>query len=164
MLLETERLIIRPTSLDDADFIYELVNTKDWLQFIGDRNVHCKKDAFVYIQDRMLPQLEELGYGNNTLILKDKGVKIGSCGLYKRPGLEHLDIGFAMLPDYIGMGYGYESAKCVLDYALNTIGLKEVHAFTSPHNKASQKLIEKLGLKFVEIRQFQSDNLWFYST
>jgi RimJ/RimL family protein N-acetyltransferase len=47
---ETERLILRPINLKDADFIFDLVNSKGWLEFIGDRNVSDKKDAENYIR------------------------------------------------------------------------------------------------------------------
>src|SRR5690606_16395207 len=97
---ETERLILQPTSEDDAAFIYKLVNSPKWLANIGDRNVKSVAEAKTYIKDRITPQLEKLGYGNYTLIRKVDNIKIGSCGLYDREGLEGIDIGFALLPDY----------------------------------------------------------------
>ena len=39
-ILETDRLIVRGLTLDDAAFILELVNAPDWLRCIGDRHVH----------------------------------------------------------------------------------------------------------------------------
>ena len=75
---ETDRLFIRPTVEEDAAFILELLNTPKWIQFVGDRNVHTEADAQNYIRMRMMPQLERLGYSNNTVILKEGMVKIGS--------------------------------------------------------------------------------------
>jgi len=85
-IFETERLIIRPTSLKDSAFICELLNTPKWKKYIGDRNIHSVKDAETYIVNKMLPQLEKLGYSNNTLIRKSDGQKIGTCGLYNKIG------------------------------------------------------------------------------
>ena len=48
--IETERLIIRPIKLNDKSFILDLLNTKSWLQFIGDRKIKDEKDAENYIQ------------------------------------------------------------------------------------------------------------------
>lgn len=79
---KTERLIIRPTSIDDAAFINELLNSPKWKQYIGDRNINSVGDASAYIINKMLPQLEKLGYSNNTVIRKSDGKKIGTCGLY----------------------------------------------------------------------------------
>ena len=99
---ETERLFIKPTSQEDAEFIFELLNTPKWIENIGDRNIKSVEMAKDYIASKMHPQLERLGYGNYTLIRKIDGVKIGSCGLYDREGLEGINIGFAFLPEYEG--------------------------------------------------------------
>ncbi|HKJ49022.1 MAG TPA: hypothetical protein VJ973_08030, partial [Christiangramia sp.] len=69
-IFETQRLIIRPTSIEDKDFIFELLNSPKWLRFIGDRNIKSSTDAENYIVNRMLPQLEKLGFSNNTIIRK----------------------------------------------------------------------------------------------
>ena len=68
---DTERLILKPASLDDADFFLELYNMPKFIQFIGDRNMRTKEDAENYIQNRFLPQLERLGFGNYVVILKE---------------------------------------------------------------------------------------------
>jgi hypothetical protein len=48
--LKTSRLNIRPINLVDSKFMLELVNTKGWLKYIGDRKVHNVTDAEQYIQ------------------------------------------------------------------------------------------------------------------
>ncbi|MEZ5008622.1 MAG: GNAT family N-acetyltransferase [Chitinophagales bacterium] len=97
---ETERLIIRPTNESDAAFLMELLNTPKWIQNIGNRNINNLEDAKVYIQTKCTPQFERLGYGNYTVVRKSDQVKLGTCGLYDREGLEGIDIGFAFLPQY----------------------------------------------------------------
>jgi [ribosomal protein S5]-alanine N-acetyltransferase len=146
---ETERLWIRPTTIHDSEFILELMNTPKWIEFIGDRNLHTVKDAEQYIKNKMLPQLERLGFSNYTLIRKLDEVKVGCCGLYDREGVEGVDIGFAFLPAFENQGYGFESANRLIQAAKNDFGLKAVSAITSKNNFASQKLIEKLNLKLV---------------
>ncbi|HSQ46353.1 MAG TPA: GNAT family N-acetyltransferase [Lutibacter sp.] len=154
---ETDRLILQPTTLADAEFIFELVNTPKWLKNIGDRNVKSVEDAKIYIKERMTPQLEKLGYGNYTLIRKVDNRKIGTCGLYNRDGLEGIDIGFALLPDFENLGYGYESAAKLLEVGINEFHIKRISAITTKENIASQKLIEKLGLKYVNIIKMPDD-------
>ena len=143
---ETERLCLRPTQEEDAAFILELLNTPKWIQFIGDRNVHTEEDAANYIKERMLPQLQRLGFSNYTVILKSDGTKIGTCGLYDREGLEGIDIGFAFLPAFEGQGFGYESSIKMKELAFNELAITTIRAVTSKGNTASQKLLEKLGL------------------
>lgn len=147
--IETERLILKPTSNDDAEFIFELLNSPKWIKFIGDRNIKSLKDAVDYIEGRIRPQQIRLGYSNYTVIRKKDGAKIGSCGLYDRPGIEGIDLGFAFLPDFEKQGYGFEGANILLDAAINKFELNQVSAITLKENKASQKLLEKLGLKHI---------------
>ena len=163
--LETDRLLLKPTHIDDAAYILELYNSPKWIANIGDRNVHTLEDAVAYIQKKMLPQLERLGYGNFTVIRKSDGVKMGSCGLYDRDGLEGVDIGFAFLPAYEGQGYGYESARKVMDVGIHEFGVKKISAITIKTNLASQRLIEKLGLEYIKIINLPDDpeDLMLYS-
>lgn len=148
-MFETERLLLRSTSVDDAAFIFELLNTPKWLKYIGDRNVTSVESAKEYIKAKMLPQLEKLGYSNYTLIRKSDSKKIGTCGLYDRDGLEGIDIGFAFLPEFENEGYGYESANKLKNIAFDKFGIKEINAITKKDNIPSQKLLEKLGLKLI---------------
>ena len=143
---ETERLIIKPTSEEDAAFIFELFNSPKWLKNIGDRNITSPDMAKDYILTKMQPQLERLGFSNYTLIRKMDHVKIGCCGLYDREGLEGIDIGFAFLPEYEGKGYAFEAADKLKNVAFNELGLHTISAITSKHNVSSQRLLEKLGL------------------
>lgn len=154
---ETERLILKPTDKSDAPFIFELMNSPKWIQFIGDRKVNSIQDAEVYIKTKMDPQLERLGFGNFTMILKSNGTKIGSCGLYDREGLEGLDIGFALLEAYENMGYAFEASKFVLNLGLNDFDFKRISAITTLKNLSSQNLLKKLGLTFTEMIRIPND-------
>lgn len=146
---ETERLLLKPTSVNDAEFILELLNTPKWLQHIGDRKVKSVEDARVYIKTKMLTQLKRLGYSNYTVIKIEDGEKLGTCGLYDRDGLEGIDIGFAFLPQHEKKGYAFEAANAIKNAAFKDFGIKTISAVTTTHNFASQKLLEKLGLKCI---------------
>ncbi len=146
----TQRLLLRPTSLEDAAFIFELLNTPKWLQFVGDRNINNIAAAEDYIQNKMLPDLRKNGFGNFTVIRKEDGVKIGCCGLYDREGVAGIDIGFAFLPAYGGQGYAVESAAKIKAIAVSDFKFSQLSAITNPENTGSQKLLEKLDFHFVE--------------
>ncbi len=146
----TPRLLLRPTNIEDAAFILELLNSPKWLEFIGDRNIKSLKDAETYIQNVMLPVFNKNGFGNFTVIRKEDGVKIGCCGLYDREGVEGFDLGFAFLPDYENLGYGYESACRIKSAAVTDFNLTQVSAITNPENIGSQRLLEKLDFIFLK--------------
>ena len=148
--IQTARLELRPTSKKDAPFILELLNTPKWIQYIGDRDVKTITAAEQYIAERMEPQMERLGFGKFTLVRIEDGAKLGTCGLYDREGLEGVDIGFSLLPAYEKMGYAFESSQKLMELAEVHWKLSMVQGITIEENKASQALLEKLGLKFVE--------------
>ena len=147
---ETERLLLKPFAVTDAAFLLQLLNSPKWLQYIGDRNVHTEIEAVDYINIKMIPQLERLGYGNNIVIRKEDNIPMGVCGLYERPGLTMVDIGFAFLPEYEGKGYGYEAASRLLQVGKEGFDIKKICAITVKENLASQKLLTKLGLQFIK--------------
>lgn len=146
---ETERLILRPTTVQDAAFIYELLNTPKWMRYVGDRHIHNEEDAREYIKVKMYPQLERLGHSNFTVIRKEDRVKIGSTGLYDREGMEGLDMGFAYLPDYEKKGYAFEAANKLKQVAFEELKITELSAITLEENTSSRALLGKLGFKLV---------------
>lgn len=155
---ETERFILKPASLEDAEFFLELYNSPKFIEFIGDRNLKTISDAENYIKDRFLPQYEKLGFGNYVVTRKEDGKKIGAFGIFEREGLDVMDIGFSFLPENIGKGYGYEIGSKLRDLALTEFGQKNLSAITVKENISSQKLIEKLGLKFKKTVTIPNDD------
>ena len=67
------------------------------------------------------------------------------CGLLKRETLEDIDIGFAYLPQFAGLGHGLEAANAILDWGRKQLRLKRVVAIVSTANRASIGLLGKLG-------------------
>ena len=145
---ETERLILKPADLEDADFFLKLYNLPSFIKYIGDRNLRTREDAEKYIQNKFRPQLERSGFGNYVVIHKELNEKIGAVGIFERDGLDVLDIGFSFFPEFEGKGYAYDAAAHLKDIAKRDFGVSKLSAITSKDNYASQKLIGKLGLKF----------------
>lgn len=166
-VLETDRLVLRWLSADDAEFILELLNDPAFLRFIGDKGVRTIEDARNYILNGPVDMYTRLGFGLYRAELKEGGIPIGICGLIKRDSLDDVDIGFAFLPQFRAQGYAYEAAAAVMAYGKDALDLKRIVAITSPDNDASGRLLEKLGLRFKrmirlsedaeEVRLFMSD-------
>ena len=156
-VLETDRLILRLLSIEDAEFIFELVNEPSWLRFIGDKGVRTLADARDYILQGPVEMYDRLGFGLYLTALKEGDVPIGICGLIKRETLKDVDIGFAFLPGFRGNGYAREAAAAVMAHGKNALGLKRIVAITSPDNHSSIKLLEKTGLKFEQMIRLPAD-------
>ena len=150
--IKTSRLSIDPLTTDDHQFIRELVNSKGWLQFIGNRNVNSESEAIAYIQ-RILdsPTIDYwVVRDNNT------NEAAGMISLVKRDYLTQPDIGFAFLPAHMNKGYAYEATKAVMDKLKELNLFHHLFAITIPDNESSIRLLDKLGLKFqkeIEVNQ-----------
>lgn len=157
--METERLVLQPITTRDADFILELYNTPHFIEYIGDKNIRTVEDAENYIQNKFLPQWEKLGYGNYLIIRKSDNKKTGTVGIFSRDGLDIHDIGFGFLPEFEGKGYGFEAASKIMEKAFADFACTKISAITSKENIASQKLIEKLGLKYQKMVQLPGEDV-----
>lgn len=153
MILETARLRLRKLTEDDSAFVLRLVNEPAFLTNIGDKEVRNLDDARRFIREGAWTNQPKPGYGQLLVELKDTGEPVGVCGLLYRPSLDVTDVGFALLSAYHREGYAYEAATAVLQYGRSTLGIPKIVALTIPENTASIRLIEKLGLQFVEVVQ-----------
>ncbi|MEQ8925185.1 MAG: GNAT family N-acetyltransferase [Fulvivirga sp.] len=156
MIATTERLTLRKITLDDYEFIYTLVNTPGWLEFIGERNIHDSASAMSYITNWAISRYEQFGYGPYLVSLKDTHQPIGVCGLFTRDYLDSPDIGFAIHPDFMHKGYTYEASMAVINNATE-LGLNKLFAVTTRKNISSKQLIKKLGFKASKVKNSNND-------
>ncbi len=147
-ILTTKRLLLREFNNTDTDFILELLNTPDWIRFIGERNVKTTEAAVEYINKAFVKGYQTNGFGFWMVQLIETDQPIGMCGITKRDGLDGADIGFAFLPTFMGKGYGFEIASATLNFVLATFNLPFILAITNPENVRSIGLLEKIGLTY----------------
>jgi RimJ/RimL family protein N-acetyltransferase len=157
--ISTSRLNLKLVNLEGHSFMLALLNSKGWLEFIGDRNVHTTEEAVNYIDQIM--KVPELYYW--VVRIKGSNIPVGIISFIKRTYLEHFDIGFAFLPEFNGNGYAYEAAQAVLSMVSNLPGYYPVLATTMPQNVHSIKLLNKLGLHFERTIEVDDQELYVYS-
>jgi RimJ/RimL family protein N-acetyltransferase len=164
-MITTDRLILREFDLNDAPFIVQILNTPKWIQFIGDRGVKTINDAHHYLLNGPMKSYQTNGFGLMMVALKSDETPIGMCGLIKRDTLEDVDIGFALLPEYEGLGYAFEAASAVMDFGKNEVGLQRIVAITLPENARSVGLLKRIGLTFERMINFPGDgeDLMFFA-
>lgn len=148
MILETRRLLITELTVDDAPFIFKLMNDKEWKKFIGDRNIHTLDDAKNYLSERLIPSYKNWGFGFYKVTDKNTDEPLGISGFVERNELEHVDVGFAFLPEGRKKGYALESTQALLFYASDELNLKTILAIANKDNKNSHRLLKKLGFRF----------------
>jgi RimJ/RimL family protein N-acetyltransferase len=161
-VIETDRLILRHLTTEDAAFILALMNDPSWLQFIGDNGVRTLEDACNYIVYGPVAMYARVGFGLYLTALKEDRTPIGICGLIKRDSLEDVDIGFAFLPQFWSQGYAYESASAVIAHGRQVLGLQRIVAITSLDNQRSA-LCWLLGTSVRRIERFELHRTTFLS-
>ena len=161
MILETERLILRPFAENDA---------ADAFEYLHEPMVHCFEDMRVKtLEDAKGAVLERAKDGEYyfAITLKDSGKVIGE--IFAHPeGDEHsarssdtFSPCWMLNSEYHGKGYAYEAAHAFFDYLFKEKGARRIYAYTEDYNVASQKLCEKLGMRregfYLEFISFVND-------
>jgi RimJ/RimL family protein N-acetyltransferase len=162
---ETERLRLCEFTREDAPFLLELLNTPEWIKFIGDRNVRTLDEARNYASSRLISSYHRYGFGLYKVELKNDSTPIGMCGLVRREALEDVDLGFAFLPQFTGMGYAEEAGTATMDLARRKVKSKRLVAITMVDNSHSINLLRKLGFNFEKTVNFpgEEQTLMMYS-
>lgn len=149
-ILETDRLLLRTFQKSDCDAM-TLINqdpkVMEYFPAVGDR-----KQTIEHIE-RIIKHQEKYGYSLYAVEIKSSGEMIGFVGLLHRT-IEEFDahfmpsteIGWRLSAKHWNQGYATEAALAVLDYAFKQLNLTEVVSFTVSQNKASRRVMEKIGL------------------
>ncbi len=156
----SQRTTIDPLTLSDSTFILKLVNTKGWLENIGDRNIHDESDAANYIH-KILNNANTKYW---VVRIKESQDPIGILTLILRDQLDYHDFGFAFLPEYNNKGFAFEASKVILEALLNSGDFPAIIAITIPQNTASVRLLSKLNFNFEKEITYNNEVLRQYKT
>lgn len=150
-MIETERLILRVQQDDDLDWFLQHMNTEAVMRHLGGVR---PLEAVVAGMTRNAESFARAGTGFWTIWLRDSGERAGKCGLGTidsedaPPELRgQTEIGWSLAEPYWGQGLAAEAARAVLQYGFETIGLEWIHSQTSDSNRASTRLMERLGFE-----------------
>lgn len=160
-MIYTQRLVMRPLTLTDAPFMLQLLNDSAFIANIGDRGVRTVAEAEAYLSNGPLASYQQYGFGLRALELQHNGQLIGICGLIQRDTLDAPDLGFALLPDFTGLGYAYEAAKAALQWAV-ALKIARLYAIVSLQNAPSQRLLAKLGFSNQGVINWQQHEVLLY--
>jgi RimJ/RimL family protein N-acetyltransferase len=142
LLLETDRLILRPPTLDDFDPWAEMMTDEETARFIG--GVMGRSVTWRALMT-MIGSWHALGFGMFSAIEKSSGRWIGRLGPWQPAGWPGTEIGWAIVRDCWGKGYATEGAIAATDWAFDNLGWTEVIHSIAPDNIASQHVARKLG-------------------
>ncbi len=148
--IETERLLIRPFTMDDIESAHAMNLDEKVSEFTGDGGVVSLAEMERRIKEDVLGDYKKYGYGRLAVELKSTGKFIGFSGLKYLVDEQEVDLGYRFLSEYWGKGYATESVRAVIDLGFSEIGLDEIVAFVLPKNKGSIGVLKKVGFDFEE--------------
>jgi len=141
-LIETPRLVIRSFTLQDAEALHDRV--------FGDDEASPSFDRTRASVERFMRHEREHGFGLWAVELKQSGELIGDCGLYLVQGVgPDVEVAYHFGKEWWGQGYATEAASACLGYGFKECGLSEIIAICFPEHKASRRVMEKSGMRYV---------------
>jgi ribosomal-protein-alanine N-acetyltransferase len=146
-IIETERLILRLQTFEDAPFLVKLNSDPEVVRYTGDGSLTNIAEARALLEERVFPQWQKYKMGRFTVTLKN-GEPLGWCGLRYFPELNETDLGYRFMKKHWGKGFATEASRASLEYGFKTLKLERIIAKAMPDNKDSIKVMQKLGMSF----------------
>ena len=164
IILETSRLILRHQVLSDLDDLWALYCNPNITKYIPDapRSREEAKDELEWHMNGH-PKNPQLGLW--ATIYKETGKFIGRCGLlpWEIDGQKEVEVAYTIAEEYWGQGLATEAAKAILNYGFANLKLTRLICLIDEENVPSQKVAEKIGMKFEKESRDELGPFWVYS-
>lgn len=147
-LFQSERLLFRQFTVDDADLLYQLNSDPEVTRYVHEPPT-TKENAPDILKNIILPQYE-LELGRWAVHLKYMHEFIGWAGLKYLFDRDEIDLGYRFMKQYWGNGFATEAAGTCISYGFAHLDLNRIVAKAHVHNTASLKVIQKCGMKFIK--------------
>lgn len=148
-ILETERLLVRETMVEDVDAFYSIYSEPSITEYMDDLYSDVEEER-QYVRDYIAKVYTFFEFGVWTVVEKESGAIVGRAGISYREGFDVPELGFVIGAPWQGKGYATEVCSAILDYAREQLGFTEIQALVEPENTVSLKLCAKLGMEPVE--------------
>ena len=148
LIIETERLLIRPFCEQDIAPSYTMNLDPDVSRYTGDGGVVSKKEIERRIIENVFGDYKKYGFGRLAVELKSENKFIGFTGLKYLKEMDEVDLGYRFMKAYWGKGFATESGQACVQLGFNQLGLKRMIAMVLPENRDSIRVLEKLNFNY----------------
>jgi len=160
--IDTCRLCLRVFEPADLDALANVNSDPEVMRHTGDGNTVSREET----ERRLHAYLEHWrrhGFGLRAAIHKSDHAFVGFCGLQLVTGTQEIEVGFRLAKQYWGQGLATEAARAVLRHGFQVLGLKRVIGLAQPANVASQRVLEKSGLKHEKDAYYYDQLVRYYA-
>lgn len=151
-LLETERLVLRRITSNDYEDLCRMNGDPEVMKYVGDGSTRTR-ELMVHEMEMLISHYERKpGLGIWAVERKDSGEFLGAAGLVYYDGTPEVEVGYRFLKEHWNKGYATEAASALVRYGFETLGLKKIVSSAHIDNRASTRVMEKIGMTYVENR------------
>lgn len=152
--LKTERLLLRPFKLQDADSVFSYASDPEWGKFLPIPEPYLENDAVDYVRKSSHADWEKNAVWALVPAFGDRKGKVsGAIHLEIDDVKKTAELGYAVARSLWGNGLVTEGCKAVLRYAFKSYQLLKVEAFADVSNERSWHVMESLGMERVALRR-----------
>ncbi len=147
-IIETARMLIREITQNDMEDLYTICGDVELMKFVGDGKPLSMEQTQNWI-DVTIKNYSARGFGMYGVIDREANAFIGYCGLVFSADINDYELIYAIVQSYWGRGFATEIAKHLIGFGFSALHLEHIYASIDPENKASEKILLKVGFKEV---------------
>jgi RimJ/RimL family protein N-acetyltransferase len=160
--LETSRLLFRKFTPDDLHDLAAIRADPDVMKYIGSGTPESVAEVESRL-NKVFAHWAQHGFGQYALIEKTNGNLIGWCGFGHLEDPKDVEIAYGLAKPSWGNGLASEAASTILKYGFEKVGLVRIVAITRPDNLASERVLAKLGMKYVKTGYFYGVEMRYFA-
>ncbi|MCC6471429.1 MAG: GNAT family N-acetyltransferase [Alphaproteobacteria bacterium] len=160
--IDTARLHLRPFTLDDIP-AYAAIRGNPAVMHFFPPTGETPAQAATRLVEHFIGHWRDPGYGPWAAVEKSSGRFLGHLGLRFLPEFGETEILYMLDNAVWGRGYATEGALAARDFAFDVLGLGRVMAIARPENRASTRVMEKIGMAYERMADFRGHALAYYA-
>ncbi len=151
--ITTQRLRLRAFTVEDAGPLHRIMGEKGVLAYFPNQDPPSLQRTQKLVSGQ-LAHWEEHGYGWWAVECGAEAGLVGWAGLQYLPDTDETEVAYFLEKRHWGQGLGTEAAQAGLEFGFEELGLDCIVGIVHPDNIASQRVLEKAGMQFVERTQY----------
>ena len=151
-IVETDRLFLREIQREDFDDLYRMNSDPEVMKYVGDGTTRNYDQMEKELDILMSHYILKPGLGIWATIHKDSNTFVGASGLVFYDNTSEIEIGYRILREHWNRGYATEASVELLKYGFTTLKLKKIVSSAHVDNRASRRVMEKIGMKYIDNR------------
>ncbi|MES2073728.1 MAG: GNAT family N-acetyltransferase [Pseudomonadota bacterium] len=145
--IETERLLLRAFSAEDAPAYYPLCVIPEVIRYVGNKPMASVDEVRAGLLEGPIADYRKYGFGRFAVIWKETGQLIGFSGLKYMPAFAEVELGYRLLPEFWGRGLASEAGQASVGFARDALNLSRLIGIVHPDNQGSAHVLQKLGFR-----------------